>query len=422
MYTLVSAIGKSFASQGRWVDVDIGDMPLYQIYATYVKVYAVLTNPFVDGQVSLDLSQIQATDGGLSITFNEFLTENSDTVLPTSTTIPTLSARYAEYKDARRAGYKVQPINATAAPDAQLPLADKTWLYLTKVDNQGKSIDFDLWYKSMMVTINGFFHRIDATPTGGYVVDGMLSNFKCHQNLIGLLNFQNLGTLTYVPITEAMIYKQSSDQLYRNQMHINLGQDITNKTVLLSLGGYLSVLDGKTMSRVGTQTVRIDFNNLPVIERFHESLPYLDFSALPYQKDPNDESLIVVADFLSDANLVAYATMSQSFFVILDNSEVFLDYEYPRVGNIVNKLTSFVEPKYPLITGLGKVADYWSVEEDKQWAITVYDNKYNNRTYDTIDLKNAVMVNNARQSQDVVRHSRAYFLKIGTDFDSNTTP
>jgi hypothetical protein len=421
MYTLVSAIGKSFDSEGRWEDVDIGDTPLYQIYSTYVKVYAILTNPFITGQVSLDLSQIQAVEGGLSITFNDFLTANGDTVLPTSTTIPTLNPRYAEYKDAFRAGYKVQPINATAAPDAQLPLADKTWLYLTKKDQLGNSIDFDLWYKSVMVTINGFFHRIDATTGGGYVVDGMLSNFKCRQNQIGILNFQNLGTLTYVPITSSMIYKQSSDQLYRNAMYINLGQDISNKTVLMSLGGYLCVLDGKTMSRVGLDSVKIDFNNLPVIERFHESVPYLDFSALPYQKDANDESLIVVADFLSDANLVGYATMSQSFFVILDNSEVFIDYEYPRVGRIVNKLIAYDEPKYPLINGLGKVADYWYVYEDKQWAISTYDNKYNNRTYDTIDLRNAVMVNKARQSQDAMRHSRAVFLKIGTDLAGMTS-
>jgi hypothetical protein len=421
MYTLVSAIGKSFASEGRWESVDISQMTFTQIYATYVKVYAILTNPFIDGQVSLDLSQLQAVDGGLTITFSQFLTQNGDTVLPTSTTIPTLNPKYAEYKDAFRAGYKVQPVNAIAAPDAQLPLSDKPWLYLTKTDQLGKSIDFNLWYKSMMVTVNGFFHRIDATPTGGYVVDGMLSNFKCRQNQIGLLNFQKLGSLTYVPITPGMIYKQSPDQLYRNQMYINVGQDLTNKTILMSLGGYLCVLDGKTMYRVGTQTVAINFNNLPIIERFHESFPYLDYSTLPYNKDPHDPTLIVVADFLSDANLVAYATMSQSFFVILDNPEVFIDYEYPRIGRIVNKLAAFKEPKYPLINGIGKVADYWSVFEDGQWAISTYDNKYNNRTYDTVDVKNAVMVNQARQSQDAERHSRAFFLKIGTDFDSGVT-
>jgi thiamine biosynthesis lipoprotein ApbE len=67
------------------------------------------------------------------------------------------------------------------------------------------------------------------------------------------------------------------------------------------------------------------------------------------------------------------------------------------------------------------VADYWSVYEDKQWAISVYDNRYHNRTYDTIDLKNSIMVNSARQSQQIVRPGRAYFLKIGTDFDSSST-
>lgn len=415
MYTLVSAIAKSFASEGRWESVDIGAMPLTQIYSTYVKVYAILTNPFVTGQVSLDLSAIQAGESGLSITFNEFLAANGSTVLPTSTTIPTISPKYAEYKDGFRAGYKVQPINATAAPDAQLPLSDKTWLYLTKTDSLGNSIDFNLFIQSCMVSVNGYFHMVEASPTAAWVVDGMLSRNISQQNQFGILNFQNLGKLTYVPITSSMIYKQSSAQAYRNQMYVNLGQDISNKTVMLSLGGYLHILDGKTMYRVGTDQVAINFNNLPILERYHESMQYLDFSSLPFERDPNDPSKIAVADFLSDANLVAYATMSQSFFVILDNPEIFVEYDQVQTGRLVDMLVAYQEPKYPLVNGVGKIADYWSTWEDGKWSLTVYDNKWNWRTYNTVDWRNQQIVNKARQSMNPEQHSRAFFLKIGSD-------
>jgi hypothetical protein len=421
MYTLVSAIGKSFASAGRWESVDIGAMPLSQIYSSYLKVYAVLTNPYVSGQVSLDLSQIQAADGGLSMTFNEFLTQNGDAALPTSTTIPTLKPQYAEYKDGFRAGYKVQPVNKLAAPDAQLPMSEKTWLYLTKTDAEGNSIDFELFYKSCMVTINGYFHNIDAVPTAAWVMDGMVSRNLSKQNQFGLLNFQKLGSLQYVAIQPSMIYKQNSNQAYRNQMYVNLGVDITNKTVMLVLGGYLHILDPQTFFRVSATSVGINFNNLPILERYHESMQYLDFSGLPFDRDAHDPSKINVADFLSDENLVAYATMSQSFFVILDNPEVFIETEKVYTGKLTNILVSNQEPKYPLVNGHGKLADYWSVQEDGRWALTVYDNRWNQRTYNTVDWRNADCVNSARTSQEVSIPSRAFFLKIGTDFDSGTS-
>lgn len=422
MYTLVSAIAKSFASEGRWESVAIGDMPLSQIYSTYVKVYAVLTNPFVTGQVSLDLAQVQAAEGGLSLTFNQFLVQNGTGMLPTSTTIPTLNPQYAEYKDAFKAGYKVQPVNAQAAPDAQLPASDKTWLYLTKNDASGQSIDFELFYRSCMVSVNGYFHAIDAIPTAAWVMDGMKSRNISGQNQIGILNFQKMGSLQYAPITESMIYKQSSDQLYRNQMYVNLGVDTTNKTIMLVLGGYLHILDAKTFFRVSETAVAINFNNLPILERFHESLQYLDLSSLPFDRDDNDPTKLNVADFLSDENLVAYATLSQSFFVLLDTPEVFTEYDKVYTGKLTNILVSNQEPKYPLVNGHGKIADYWSVYEDGRWALTVYDNRWNHRTYNTVDWRNEVCVNSARQTQKVQEPSRAFFLKIGSDFDSNLPP
>lgn len=421
MYSLISALGKSFANPGQWESIDISAIPLSQVYTTYVKVYAVLSNPFITGNVSLDLTLLQDDEGDSSITFPAFLTQNGSAALPTSTTIPTLTTQYAQYKDAFRAGYNVQPVNANAAPDAQLPISDKTWLYLTKVDSTGKSIDFNLFYQSCMVTVNGFFHATDANATAAWVVDGMLSRNISGQNQIGLLNFQRLGSLQFVPITSSMIYKQNSNQAYRNQMYVNLGVDVSNKTLMLVLGGYLHVLDGNSMYRVGPQTVAINFNNLPILERFHESSQYLDFSGLPYAKDPNDRSKIAVADFLSDANLVAYATMSQSFFVILNNPEVYVERDQVRTGRLVDMLTSYEEPLYPLINGVGKIADYWAVEEDNQWALTVYDNHWHQRTYNTVDWRNARIVNQARKSQTPEYHSRASFLKIGCDITNLPT-
>jgi hypothetical protein len=38
MYTLVSAIGVAYGASARWASIDISDIPMNQLYATYKRV------------------------------------------------------------------------------------------------------------------------------------------------------------------------------------------------------------------------------------------------------------------------------------------------------------------------------------------------------------------------------------------------
>lgn len=409
MYTLVSAVGKSFASDGRWEEIEIGTLPFTEIYSTYLKVIAVLSNPFLPTDVSLNLGDIRLANGGSSKTFNQFLIDNGANALPTSERLPTLATKFARYADAFHAGYKVQPTHPTASPDADLPPADKPWLYLSRPDT-----DFTLFGKSCMVSVNGFFHRVETDPTGAWVVDGMKSRMVSGENQIGLVSFRELGTITHIPITENMVFKQN-DTLLRHRAYLDVGQDISNKTVMLVIGGYLHLFDPKSFFRVGEQTLCINFQNMPLFERFHESQNFIDLSSLPMERNEENPTMLTVDDFLSDENLTAYLTLSQSFIVLLDNQEIFVDKEYVKNTKNPNMLISYTPPIFPLVNGIGKVAEYWYVPEVGQYSLRVKDNMWHQRLYNTRNPFQALNIADNRVPEDPVRHSRAFFLKIGTD-------
>ena len=410
MYHLISAIAKPLNGNGRWVDVAIGDIALNSLFSTYSRILATLSNPFITGNVSLDLADIRENIGGQSITFNEFLTQNGNGALPTSTTLPVINPRYVRYADAFRAGYKIIPVHPGASVDAVYTPAERTCLYLTR-----PKTDYSLFYESCLVSVNGFFHPTDAGPDGVYVKDGMRSCMKSRQNQLGLVSFRELGKLSFHPITNSNLYKQIADQPFAERAYVDLGVDVSNKTVMLVLGGYLHVLDANAFFRVNDTSFGIDMANLPLLERFQESRNYLDLSVLPLATTSRNLSQVSVANFFNEAVMRAYLTLPQSFFVVLDNPDIFVEKELVRKSRMPDVFISYTKAIHPLVVGVGKLGNYWATLEDGQYSITCRDSVRHDRVFNTVDTKAQKSVANSNVPEHPFEASAAYFLKIGTD-------
>lgn len=411
MYQYISAISKLLDGNKQYVTEDISNVPLNTLFTLYSKVIVILSNPFLPNNVAIDLETIRTTTGSLQITLNEFLIQNGNTTLEALPNIPTLVPRYAKYNDGFRAGYKIAPINPRAAPDTQLPLVDKSWLHLTQ-----PNVDYDLFYKSCLVTVNGFFHLTDSDTTGVYVIDGMKSALKSKQNQLGIYSFREIGALSFVPIIPDMIYKQNVNQPYKNDVYLDIGVDVSNKTIVLVIGGYLHVLDNKTFSRVGLSTFKLNVGNLPMLERYYESEPYLDFSTLPLSMTIRNPKQLGIPDFFSDENIVAYLTLSQSFFVILDNPDIFVNRIPVDKTTLPDMFVSYRKPEYPLIVGVGKAANYWSTYEDGQYSVTCRDTMRCNFIFNTIDPTVVNSVGDNLTPNEPLAHSNPYFLEIGSAY------
>lgn len=410
MYQLTSAIAKQLNGDGRWMDVAIGDIALRVLYSTYSRILATLTNPFLTDSVTLDVQEIRSMIGGSDITLNQFLAQNANLTLPTTPGNVVINPRFARYADGFHAGYKIQPIHPTASIDAQLPLSEKTWLFLTRPDT-----DYHMFYDYCLVSVNGFFHMTDVSSNGVYVQDGMKSNFLSGQNQLGIYSFHDIGKIELIPITEQMVYRQNNLQKFRDRAYVNLGKDVSDKTVMLVLGGYLHVLDRKTLHRIGDGTFMIDMRNLPLIDRYYESRKYLDFSSLNLETTSRNDSQVDVENFFSDETLMAYLTLSQSFFVVLDHNDIFINkIPVKKTPNVNGFVTSHL-PVLPLVTGHGKMTNYWYEHEDGLYAISCYDTLSYNRLYDTVDIEKQISVSDSCDPQNPVEHGSAFFLEVGCD-------
>ena len=410
MYTLVKTFVKSFGNDHRWTEADIGDMAMKDIYLSYRTAYAVLENNFLPDQVTLDVSKIKSEYGVSELTFNEMLAGLGNKALPTVNTVPELQDRVCRYRDAVKAGYKIYPANSKKSWDAEIPRGDKTDLFL-----KHKSVDFNTFGKYCMVSVNGFFHMVDAQPDGAWVIDGMKSNLVSNLNLCGIHSFADLGEIKHIPIKANMVSKLSENQGLRYQMCIKVGEPLEDKTVILVLGGYMHILDSNVFYQLNDDSIMVNTGRLPLLDRYQESRRYLDFEGMPFETTDNNDSMINVDDFLSDENILAWATMSQSFVVLVDNKELYTEKSYVRNPPTPKLLISFEKPEYPLFHGIGKVVEYWDRHEHGQWGLSVDDNQWSKLVYHTAKPVDAVIMGDSEHTQKPVELSRAYFLKIRSD-------
>jgi hypothetical protein len=410
-YTLQSALGKSLTGGQQWSSIDLGDMTFTEVVENYSTVYAVLTNPFITGQVSLDLSDILPNITNQSQTFSAYLLSLGNLALPTSTSIPTIQTSYARYMNAFKAGYTVTPIGTIASITSELPVADKPDAIL-----QQSGIDYQTFYESCLVSVNGFIHLTDTDQeTGVWVINGMNSCILSKKNKIGIHNFQDLGQLTLIPITADMIYKQNTRQSLCNQAYINVGQDLTQSTVMVVIGGYLHILDTKTFSLVGTESLMIDFNKNPLLERYYESKDYIDLSNLALTASSYNPDAVSIEEITSDAAITALLTLSQSFIVLLNNQDISVNLVELERLQWPGCYASYVDPVYPLITGYGKLNEYWSVWEQPRWAIKTADNLKAKYLFNTVPALEQITVSNQEDPMHPVSISPGYFLQISSD-------
>ena len=412
MYSLVSAIAKTANSAGRWEAADIGNMSMASIYTTYRRTIAILSNPFIDHQVAFDLDTVRKQQAGSNQTFNEFLVATDANVLVTSDKLPNTEVRYATYGDAFRSGYSIMPTNGLASADAELPKGAKDWLYMTR-----SGIDYDVFGQYCLVSVNGFYHQMEANAQGIWVIDGMKTCRIANDNHIGITSFKGVGKLSTMPITDEMIYNHGDKEQLGYRAYIKVDRDLTNVGMIAVIGGYMHALDHHIVYRTGDDSLCINFNNIPLIERYYESVDTIDLSSLNLEKSDQNSSLLAPSQLYSDAAIRAYLKLPQSFLVFIDNTELFVDYEALPPTTLAGQYISDVPPVWPIIDGFGKIANFWSVREDGKYLVAARDTQRPNYVFNTaLDYNSLRLVSDSKDTQGRYDIGRLYHQKIGTNF------
>lgn len=409
MYTLVSAIGKLRAVGSRWASVNISAVSLNILFRDYEEIHATLSNPLYTGHRRLALSEIREANLASTLTLPQYLAGLGNTTLPVSEDLYEVKTSEVRFSDAFRARYKVDPISPNGHINSTIPLSERTWLSLTREDT-----DYLLFFKHCLVSVNGLIHRTDTDGNRIYVVDGMKSCRHSGKNQIGITSFLAVGELQFTAITESMIHRRYADEPLGSRVYIDVGVAKPGKVPLLVLGGYLHALDPREFFQVSDTIYAYNIRNVPWRERFFESKELIDMGDLGLEVFAHNENQVVEEELYSDAVIKKIFTLSQSFIAWVDQDELFVSRESLRRASLPGMYTSYVEPKYPLQLGYGRLGDYWRVKEDGQWSVNVADGLKWNYDFNTTPEKNLVSYDNSSPPFDPMERSKAQFLKIGS--------
>lgn len=406
MYQLDQAIGVRKGVNQRWSIIETDTLTLKEYFALYRKVFFKLGNS--TGISYLDRDDLDTDLRDSSLTMDEYLVQIGNLTLPTVERLPHLNTVTAQYKDALRANYKIKPWSALYANNVLVE--DRESALLTRMN---PPTSYSEVKTHCLVTVNGYFHLIDTDGyTGVVIYDAMKSVRLSKQNSVGIWSFQRVSSLNCIPITESMLYKLDNQQQYCNDTYLDLGFDISDKFILVVIGGYLHWMneDG-FITKIGNNSIKLNMRNYPYIERYYQSKHYIDLSSIDTGATGSQVDVNVLK---SDANVAKLMTLSQSFIVVFDKSEIFVNEYFVKKVKIPGLYISYINPTSPLMVGLGRCPEYWVDKENDQYALKVSDNKVSNLIYKTV----GVIPNGIDDTQLPVNSEQvgaAKLIEIGSD-------
>lgn len=409
-YSYVKAIARKTERGARWLEVDISTLTIKVIFETYREVLIELSNPFIAENQILNTDDVRSSISDISLTLNDWLVSVGNTTLPTTTGTLSLNTQTAHYRDAWAAGYAIEPAKMGYNPDVEWPIDDMRDLLLTKSD-----LAYDEIEQYCLVTVNGYVHRIAASQYGVYVVDGAYSNVLSNETQVGILNFKDVGQLTYVDVDSSMLYRPHDEGKHYHYAYLNLGVSTEGKSLLMVMGGYLHVLDD-TYIQVGDGLVRIDFNNYPMIQRYFDSKEVIDLSSLTYSEvSSNPEQRITAEMIASETWIEQMLDLSQTFFVLVDTPYLYKDKHKLEYSGLTGTFYSYIVPKWPVISRRGLMCEYLTTNDDGIWVVNISSNLIPNYQFEYAPYKNIQCVSPHKVPAQPYLADSAYFLEIGKD-------
>jgi len=406
MYHLESAKVKLINSPGYWIDADLTSMLIGDIVANYKAVMLTLTNNFISGNLYLDFELVKPI-AKIDKTLSQWFTYIGNQALPTTNVAPDYDFKYVKFGDAHRANYTIEPVSSIYNPEVDVSEEDKQDLLLSR-----NGTDYQAFAKRCLVSINGLLHLCDSTEHGVQVKDGARSARIAGANQVGILSFDSIGEIRCLPITEQMIFKPNNITKMKDRVYLNLDTCLKNKTILLSLGGYLHTLDS-SITVIGNGVVTIDWHKIPYVHRYFDGKKRMDLSPLELSETPNNENQIGVDEFFSDEVITRYLLLSQTFFVVVDIPELFVEKTILQRSNLPGLYYTDRLIDVPVQLTLGRVGCYWKRREHGKTCIYVDDNMRINYAFETTDWLNENSIDDSRRVEDPKDYADAFSVVIG---------
>ena len=388
MYLFVSAKLRQRGKNTVW---ELQDAPgflaktLLTIFTDYLDGYLTLTNATIGPDpLYVDLNALRSLNTRLyNHDFSTWLgIVNADAkVLPLLSAEPVYTTTTCLSADAWQARYRIN----RAFPGDPLDTIGRPRSALRDLLLQKPNINYEELHDFALTTVNGFLHPNLPHNDGLVVRDGAASADVCLSNHVGLIGFVGVGRTTEYPITLGMISRPSTRINYRQTAYVKLGVDLTQKSVMVSLGGYLHINDDVyDIINYEEGIIKLNLEQIDLTARVFESRRYLNLDHLALTTSSAHAGALLVSELGSDEFVLRYLTMVQSFIIVVDSPCIHTTTKpLGKIPVIPNRYEVPYEPLWPMRGNTGRLLEYWARQEYEFWTMAVSDGHYREYLYQT---------------------------------------
>jgi len=407
MYTYVDTLAVEKSVGSTWNHYDTKNVMLRQVYGRFSKAIVIVHDSYTDKEMYVNMMYYVTTLATSEQTVGEWLADMNGLPLNTVPELPNADYKYAEYANAVLHGYKIMPAWLGRYVPDNYPVADMPDLRLTR---PRLPTNMELLHTHCLLSVNGYFHQTDATEDEAYIIQGGTTATMMRCSHTGILSFMGIGAVKKHPWRKEQIIPLNPDGKLKDGMLLRTDVDLTNKSVFMVLGGYIVPPQEGVFYQNGDQTFVFQLKGIPYVQRYFNSYKELDMSSMNVIRETNgvDAEAINQESLWSDEVITQFMMLSQSFLVVVDSPEIFFEHFNVRVSNLPGFLTSYQEPKWPLIMGYGKHVEYSKVKEYRWWALRVQDPYYKHFAFNSAILPTLKTI-----SDNLMPYNQAYFRTTG---------
>lgn len=417
MYHPISAFGVPRGINEHWVGIALTQYTISELFTKFRKVIvtAQLENEAVDTYI--DLSQFACSHVDFRGRLSDLFIDIGNKTVVVMEKKPTIDPKSVGWNDAFRCGYNVRMWDKVYRTGVDIEEMNDALL-----TRENPVTDYREFVDNCIVSVSGLFHYIDTDNTSGVVVYGAGKSLKISgDNQVGILSFKKIGGVKCIPIRDDMIKERefsnvASKPPFKISGYLTIPGDISKKTVLLVLGGYLITPDMGFFKQVGNNEFVIDWDAYPLLDRYYDSLRSIDLSSLGFTINPINTTQRSLSELTNDAVLKAYLKLSQTFFIVVDTPEIYVETQKLHNIGISGVYRMYSNSNLPLLLSNGRVAEYWRTYYDGVHTLTVNGALCERRVYNRARLSSLPTAINTGLSAQAAKPADAFLLGIGVDY------
>lgn len=369
-----------------WLKVDISTMKVADVFANYreieVGIYDVYDKPF-----TLNLYDYEFELMNYQFTLARWFAGLSTRALKLTANLPSLLFKEVNYVPLTYFEGQFQLAKRGWHPSHEVPMEDYDDVVVAY-----NSITSKYLHEHALFTVNGLFMPTTYHAYGVRLLNAGDVIRKTSRVEMGLLNFENVGSVSTIPITPEMVFKVDKSKDYLSELLIKSPKSLAGKTLGIVIGGFLHLLDGLIRPTSDT-TATLIMKDVPIIERVIATKGVLDLAFMGL--DDLDES-VLVSTITNDVNVLKYLTCAYSFLVLIDNKDLCRRWDPVDVNaGLGNYLIDDSTPLGLLVDDTGRGIDYWPKWECGKWALCTEHSHRNTHSFHTTPWVSQARINSA---------------------------